>query len=70
MSISPSGASIGFKVTNCLRYLAVKEFMGEPDAGNLQVRFHEGGGGNSSPTPPSPRPRFQALYLVIPIRWV
>lgn len=25
--------------------------LGEPDAGNLHVRFYEGGGGNSSPTP-------------------
>ena len=52
MPISEREGSGGSKVNNCLRYLAVKEFMGEPDAGNLQVRFHEGGGGNSSPTPP------------------
>jgi hypothetical protein len=43
---------VALKVINCLRYLAVKQFAGEPDAGNLHVRFYEGGGGNSSPTPP------------------
>ena len=52
MSISEREGSGGSRVINCLRYLAVTEFMGEPDAGNLQVRFHEGGGGDSSPTPP------------------
>jgi len=39
MSTSPSGASIGFKVTNCLRYLAVKEFMGEPDALCCELKY-------------------------------